>query len=159
MSNFYVDSIYVSMGINDLTYYDWTSKTCTLLYETPIELAFHLANSIRSTMIELHALFLDLPIVVNSLYDIDLAYYHDRGYYSVVDKNILDTAIDVINTEIVAINKGNLVLTPHISNVIHRYNKTKRCNDTLYHRLYDGLHPSYETQLRVTPQSQDHTKT
>ena len=111
MSNFYVDYIYVSMGINDLTYYDWTSKTCSLLYETPIELACHLANSIRATMTELHALFLDLPIVVNSLYD--LAYYHDRGYYSVVEKKTLDTAIDVINTEIVAINKGNMVLTPH----------------------------------------------
>ena len=149
MSNFVVDSFYISMGINDLTQYDRVSKTCTLEYDTPIELAFHLINSIRSTLNELHTLFPDLPIVVNSIYGMDISRYHDRGYYSMYEQQTLDTAIDLINAEIVSINQNNKVLTPHVSNIIHRFNRTKRVNDTLYHRLYDGLHPSFKTQMHI----------
>ena len=99
-------------------------------------------------MSNLHSLFPDLPIIVNSLYGMDLAGYHDRGY-SMPDQQTLDGAIDIISTEIVAINQENKVLTPHVSNMIHRFNKTKGQNYTLYHRLYDCLHLSYETQVHI----------
>ena len=149
MSNFWVDAFYIAMGINNLTYYDPISKTCTLLYETPIELAFHLVNTIRATLTELKGLYPDIPVIVNSLYGMNLAVYHNRGYYSQTEQQTLDTAIDLINTEIIQINHENGVLTPHTSNVIHRYNRTKKANDSLYHRLYDGLHPSYSTQAHI----------
>ena len=149
VSDFCIDAVYIAMGINNLTCYDSASRTCTLMYNTPIELAYHLVNTIKDTLARLRNLFPDLPVVVNSLYGMDLSYYHDRGCYSQIEQQTLDNAIDLINAEIVAINQENNVLTPHISNVIHRFNRTKKSNDTLYCRLYDGLHPSFETQAHI----------
>ena len=149
MSNFCVEAFYIAMGINNLTVYDYVSKTCTLVYETPIELAFHLINVIKHTLAKLGNLFPDLPIVVCSLYGMDISYYHKRGCYSLIEQQTLDTAIDLINAEIVSINQENSVLTPRISNIVHRFNRTRRVNDTLYHRLYDGLHPSFDTQAHI----------
>ena len=149
MSNYWVDSFYISMGINNLTHFDVQSRTCTLMYDLPVELTFHLMDTIRSSIGYLNDLFPDLPIVVNSLYGMDLARYHNRGAYDPWEQQVLDTAIDMINGEIIAMNESNSLLTPHISNVVHRYNKVNRRNDTLYHRLRDGLHPSWVTQKHI----------
>ena len=149
MSNYWIDAFYISMGINDLTHFDVQSRTCTLMYDLPIELTFHLMDTIRDSVDYLNGLFPDLPIVVSSLYGMDLSRYHNRGAYDPWEQQVLDTAIDMINREIIAVNEMNSVLTPHISNVVHRYNKSKMRNDTLYHRLRDGLHPLYATQVHI----------
>ena len=149
MSNYWVDAFYISMGINNLTYFDVQSKTCTLMYDTPIELSFHLMDTISTSLDYLNNLFPDLPIVVNSLYGMDLACYHYRGAFDHWEQQVLDTAIDLINGDIIALNQANSLLTPHISNVVHRYNKIKHGNDTLYHRLRDGLHPTWITQKHI----------
>ena len=101
MTDFCIDAIYIAMSINVLTHYNRVSKTCTLMYKTSIELAFHLIRSIRATMSELHSLYPDLPIIVNSLYGMDLSGYHNRGCYSLSEQQALDNAIDLVNTEIV----------------------------------------------------------
>ena len=149
LSEYWVDSFYISMGINNLTHFDVQSRTCTLMYDLPLELTFHLMDTIRSSVGYLQAHFPDLPIVVCSLYGMDLARYHNRGAYDPWEQQVLDTAIDMINGEIIALNESNSLLTPHISNVVHRYNKSKKQNDTLYHRLRDGLHPEWITQKHI----------
>ena len=149
MSRYWVDAFYIAMGINNLTYFDTVSRTCTLMYDSPVELTFHLMDTIYDSMNYLKSLFPDLPVIVNSLYGMDLSRYHNRGEYCMWEQQALDSAIDMINHEIIALNESNGLLTPHISNVVHRYNKVKGSNDCLYYRLRDGIHPSWETQKHI----------
>ena len=144
------DAVYVLAGINDCTILDKENRTVSLLDLDPVNLASSLDSKYRHLISTIRADVPGVPVIICSLYGIDLNAYNrvaDTGVH--VHQNLVNLAIEFANSKIVQINREYRVYTPRISNVIHRWHSRKHCLEHLFHRLADGLHPCDDAQVKI----------
>ena len=144
------DAVYVLAGINDCTILDRENRTVSLSDLDPVGLANTLESRYRNLITSVRAEISGVPMVICSLYGIDLNTYNRiPGSEVHTHQNLINLAIEFTNSRIVQINREYRVFTPRISNVIHRWHSRRHCLEHLYHRLADGLHPLDETQVKI----------
>ena len=140
--------MYIMVGVNDFTVLDRATHTVRLVTPFLSGLLMRLKNEINSFDIDMKKYFPRVPFIIFPLYGLDInAYNKMEGTYRY--QGVLDTAVVKINDYIGKVNARNRRINPFISNVIHRYRPKTGEYVTMYEKLWDGLHPSRETQEKI----------
>ena len=140
--------VYIMAGINDFTVLD--RHTHTVRLETPFEsgLIFRLKNEINTLNSTMKKYYPAVPFIICPIYGLDLNVYSKLpGTYRY--QEVLDRAVIKVNNHIGKVNTANSQVNPFLNNIIHRYRPKTGKHITLYERLWDGLHPTDETQRKV----------
>ena len=140
--------VYIMVGVNDFTILDRATHTVRLATPFLSGLLVRLKNEINALDMSMRKFFPRLPYILCPLYGLDVnANNRMEGIYRYQD--VLDAAVIKVNEVIGRLNTRNGQINPFVSNVIHRYRPKIGEYITLYHKLWDGLHPTKSTQEKI----------
>ena len=140
--------VYILAGINDISILDRKTRTVRSRFGEVDGATSYLIDQLGSLYRAVHRVSPTTKIVTCSLYGIDLATYN-KATVPHPDQDLVNNIIATANKLIIAMNIENNVLTPRISNIIHRYNGHTKRPQHMYLRLRDGCHPTEETQQKI----------
>lgn len=124
-------------GVNNMTVRNRRTRSVSLVYYDPFELANHiirLINRIRSRLISTHP---QVRFAIGGIIGIDLNHYNGLEGFSPYQW-IVDEAIRQINAYVRLLNQQARLYHPRLTTKVHTYYRGKPKNQ--YRLLHDGLH-------------------
>lgn len=125
--------VYILSGLCDLTVKDKKTRRVHLRFEEPQQLLSHYHELLVSAYDKLSIAndLVSCKQIFAPLTGIDLALYNNTDADS--QQEILNTCIELVNTEIATFNRSKNVYTPWTSRTIHHHSRGK------YHARYERL--------------------
>ena len=124
------DAIYISAGINDVTYKDSQDK----LVSTFISNCQHLIS-------ECELVNPKICVVFTGFYSLDLVKYNRGSTKYAHEQASLNRVVIRICTELGRLNGSAGLQTPRIDHCIHKYHSNTIKMSHFLHKLHDGCHP------------------
>ena len=136
------DVLYVSAGINNITYKDRETRAVSFNWNSGRELLDGITSMIANEIIPLRQAHVGTTIHVCAIPAMELARACD--HYRDGDQAMLDAVIWDINQEIDKLNRDYGTTTPWLSRSVHASHRRRNViiKKTNYDLLTDGLHPS-----------------
>ena len=141
-----VSTLYILAGINETTWKDPISGRVFAIHNTPEDLCDDITDGIERLIWHAYANCGVQNVVFIPIVGIDLARYNGDDHVN-PQQQIIDQGLRLVNDNIIAINAAHNLHTPMLHQHIVKsmgHGKWK----IMYSRLYDGLHPRWDTLER-----------